>query len=92
MIEALTGTTPHLAQRFRVLADFDYRKKTGRREYVRASLERVPGLARARRYAKEGAGMLTSLTETDGLVELGEDTTRIQPGAEVDFVPYSELI
>jgi molybdopterin molybdotransferase len=92
MIEALSGTTPHLAQRFRVLADFDYRKKTGRREYVRASLERAPGLARARRYAKEGAGMLTSLTETDGLVELGEDTTRIQPGAEVDFVPYSELI
>ncbi|MBV8409760.1 MAG: molybdopterin molybdotransferase MoeA [Alphaproteobacteria bacterium] len=92
MIEALGGTTPHLAQRFRVLADFDYRKKTGRREYVRASLERAPGLARARRYAKEGAGMLTSLTETDGLVELGEDTTRIQPGAEVDFVPYSELI
>jgi molybdopterin molybdotransferase len=92
MIEALTGTTPHLAQRFRVLADFDYRKKTGRREYVRASLERTPGLARARRYPKEGAGMLTSLTETDGLIELGEDMTRIQPGAEVDFVPYSELI
>jgi molybdopterin molybdotransferase len=92
MIEALSGTTPHLAQRFRVLADFDYRKKTGRREYVRASLERAPGLAKARRYAKEGAGMLTSLTETDGLVELGEDITRIQPGVEVDFVPYSELI
>jgi molybdopterin molybdotransferase len=92
MIEALGGTAPHLARRFRVLADFDYRKKTGRREYVRAALERGPGLARARRYAKEGAGMLTSLTETDGLVELREETTRVQPGAEVDFVPYSELV
>ena len=36
--------------------------------------------------------MLTSLTETDGLVELPEDTTTLQPGAEVDFVPYSELV
>jgi molybdopterin molybdotransferase len=92
MIEALSGTTPHVARRFRVLSDFAYRKKTGRREYVRASLEDGAGLARARRYHKEGAGMLTSLTETDGLVELGEEVTSLQPGTEVDFVPYSELM
>ena len=76
-----------------MLSDFTYRKKTGRREYVRASLlDAGGGLARARRYPKEGAGMLTSLTETDGLVELSEETTRLEPGIEVDFVPYSELI
>ena len=93
MIEALSGTTPHIARRFRVLSDFAYRKKAGRREYVRASLDRGnAGLARAQRFHKEGAGMLTSLTETDGLVELPEDITVLQPGAEVDFVPYSELI
>jgi molybdopterin molybdotransferase len=92
MIEALSGTTPHVARRFRVVSDFSYSKKMGRREYVRVSLDEGAGLARARRYHKEGAGMLTSLTETDGLVELGEDTTKLQPGTEVDFVPYSELI
>ena len=52
----------------------------------------VIGPARARRYPKEGAGMLTSLTETDGLVELPEETTRLEAGTEVDFLPYSELI
>ena len=36
--------------------------------------------------------MLTSLTETDGLMELLEETIRLEPGAEVDFLPYSELI
>lgn len=91
MIEALGGTTPHLAKRFPVLSDFAYRKKAGRREYVRVSLDQGPGLAKARRYPKEGAGMLTSLTETDGLVELSEDMTALQPGAEVNFIPYSEL-
>jgi molybdopterin molybdotransferase len=92
MIEALSGTTPHLARRFKVVSDFAYKKKAGRREYVRASLEGTAGLSKARRYHKEGAGMLTSLTETDGLVELPEEVTTLQPGAEVDFVPYSELI
>lgn len=88
MIEALGAATPYLAKRFRVVSDFAYKKKAGRREYVRVSLEE----GKARRYHKEGAGMLTSLTETDGLVELSEDTTRLEPGTEVNFVPYSELI
>jgi len=88
MIEALGAATPHLARRFPVVADFAYKKKTGRREYVRASLDGN----KARRFHKEGAGMLTSLTETDGLVELPEEITRLEPGAVVDFVPYSELI
>ena len=88
MIEALGGATPHVAQRFRVSSDFAYRKKQGRREYVRASLHD----GRARRFPKEGAGMLTSLTETDGLVELPEDMTRLEPGAEVAFIPYRQLI
>ncbi|MFO1083263.1 MAG: gephyrin-like molybdotransferase Glp [Reyranellaceae bacterium] len=93
MIEALSGTTPHIAHRFRVRSAFDYRKKAGRREYVRVSLDRpVAALATATRYAKEGAGMLTSLTETDGLVELPENLTTLQKGAEVDFLPYSELM
>ncbi len=93
MIEALSAATPHVAQRFPVLSDFSYRKRPGRREYVRVSLDRpAAGLAKARRYHKEGAGMLTSLTETDGLVELSEGTTRLESGAEVAFVPYSELI
>jgi molybdopterin molybdotransferase len=88
MIEALGAATPYVAKRFRVVSDFAYKKKTGRREYVRASLED----GRVRRYHKEGAGMLTSLTETDGLVELPEEITRLEPGTEVDFLPYSELI
>ncbi|HTE80560.1 MAG TPA: gephyrin-like molybdotransferase Glp, partial [Reyranella sp.] len=88
MIEALGGATPYVARRFRVVSDFAYKKKAGRREYVRASLENN----KARRFHKEGAGMLTSLTETDGLVELPEEITRLEPGTTVDFLPYSELI
>src|SRR5436190_3773804 len=38
MIEALAAATPYLAKRFRVTSGFAYKKKLGRREYVRASL------------------------------------------------------
>src|SRR5258708_14976390 len=70
MIEALGATTPHIAQRFRVVADFAYKKREGRREYVRASLERPrTGLAQAQRHHKERAGMLNSRRETQWPVQ-----------------------
>lgn len=68
---------------------FAYRKKAGRREYVRADLRRgADGVLEAVRFPREGAGLLSSLIETDGLVELPERTTRVEPGETVSFLPY----
>ena len=94
MIEALSGTTPHVARRFRVESDFAYRR---RRAVANMSAPRLmgsqgPGQGAALSQRGGERGMLTSLTGADGLVELQEDTTRLEPGAEVDFMPYSELI
>jgi molybdopterin molybdotransferase len=36
--------------------------------------------------------VITSLTETDGLVELPEDVTRIAPGDPVGFLSYGALV
>ena len=56
-----------------VRAAFNYRKKAGRREYVRVALKRTAdGGVEALKHKQEGAGVLTSLTETDGLVELAD--------------------
>ena len=45
----------------------------------------------ARKHPREGAGILTSLTESDGLVELPEAVTTVKPGDEVGFLPYAVL-
>jgi molybdopterin molybdotransferase len=75
-----------------VRAAFAYRKKAGRREYVRVKLIRAAdGAVDAVKHAQEGAGIITSLTETDGLVELPEDATTVAPGATVGFLSYAAL-
>jgi molybdopterin molybdotransferase len=77
---------------FLVPADFVMRKKPDRREYLRARLIPGPdGRTWAQRIEREGSGILTSLTEADGLVELAEDATRVEQGDLVEFVPFSEL-
>lgn len=66
-------------------AAFRYRKKTGRREYVRVSLRRAPdGTVEAVKFPRDGAGVLTSLTGSDGLAELPEDATGVEEGQLVE--------
>jgi molybdopterin molybdotransferase len=89
----LAGALPEPFIPLPVLAGFSYRKKKGRREYVRVKLKtRADGTIEAIKHPQDGAGVITSLTETDGLVELVEDATTIEPGAPVGFLPYSTLI
>lgn len=92
MILRLMGagdTSPHC---FRVLAGFDHKKKRDRREWVRARLMAgADGRLIAEKFPRDGAGILSSMVEADGLVELPEDMTRLVAGSEVDFLPFSEL-
>ena len=50
------------------------------------------GMLEAVKFPREGAGLLSSLVETDGLVELDEATLAVEPGQTVAFLPYSSLI
>jgi molybdopterin molybdotransferase len=89
VIARLAGEAYLPPRAFPVEAGFAYRKKEGRREYVRVRLEPGPdGRLVARKHPREGAGVITSLTETDGLVELPEAVTRVEPGAPLRFLPY----
>lgn len=90
---ALTGTPQRKLVPTPVRAAFNYGKKIGRREYVRVSLrEGAEGMLEAVKFPREGAGLLSSLVDTDGLVELGEDITSVKPGQVVGFLDYSGLI
>lgn len=91
VIARLSGADFAPPRAFPVRAAFAYRKKQGRREYVRAGLARGEGGLEARKHPREGAGILTSLTESDGLVELPEAVTRVEPGDAVGFLPYAIL-
>ena len=75
-----------------VRAGFPYRKKAGRREFVRASLAHAAdGTPEARKFPRDGAGILTSLTGSEGLVALPDDATGLAPGDPVAYFPHALL-
>ena len=76
-----------------VRAQFSYRKKPARREYVRVHLRKAEdGALEAVKFPREGAGLLSSLVDTDGVVELAENVTRVEPGQIVDCFTYASLL
>jgi len=83
-------TEPH---HYPVRADFDYKKKKGRREWLRARLRTLDdGSVAAEKYERGGAGILSSAVFADGLIELPEDVTRVEHGMTVDFLPFNEMM
>jgi len=92
LLRRLAGAAPQRLVALPVRAAFAYKKKKDRREYVRVALRRAAdGEIEAVKHPQDGAGILTSLTETDGLLEFPEDVTAIEPGARVGFLSYAAL-
>jgi molybdopterin molybdotransferase len=93
IILMLSGAGPSSPTRFRVRAAFDHKKKSGRREFVRAKLETdEDGMLVVRKSGAGGAGILSALVGADGLVDLPEDLTYLKSGSTVDFLPFSEVM
>ncbi len=90
---ALAGATQQPLIPMPVRAAFAYKKKIARREYVRVSLRKADdGVLEVTKFPREGAGLLSSLVDTDGLVELAEEITQVQPGQTVGFLGYASLM
>jgi molybdopterin molybdotransferase len=89
----LAGARPQTLVPLPVRVSFAYKKKKDRREYVRVALRRgADGEIEAVKHPQDGAGILTSLTETDGLLEFAEDVTAVEPGDHVGFMSYAALV
>jgi molybdopterin molybdotransferase len=92
-ILALWGAVQEQLVPMPVRAAFSYRKKVARREYVRVTLRKMSdGTLEAIKFPREGAGLLSSLTDTDGLAELGEEVTQVLPGDVIGFLSYATLV
>ena len=73
-------------------AAFRYAKKAGRREYVRVSLRPgTDGVVEAVKFPRDGAGVLSSLTGSDGLAELPEAMTGVEEGDRIEVFRHPLL-
>ncbi|HSD92682.1 MAG TPA: gephyrin-like molybdotransferase Glp [Methyloceanibacter sp.] len=79
-------------RRFPLPAAFAQTKKARRREFWRARLTSdADGNLQVAKFPRDGSGLISSLREADGLIEIGEDVTEVKKGQIVDFIPFTEF-
>jgi len=92
-INKLSGFSSPKEKNFIVTTDFNFKKKSGRKEFLRVTITKnLNGQIKIKNYPKSGSGVFTSMVETDGLIELPEKLTYLKKGTKIRFVPYSEIL
>lgn len=80
------------SHRFPLPAAFSQKKKVGRREFWRAKLTKdAGGTPQVAKFPRDGSGLISSLREADGLIEVAEDVAEVNQGDLVDFIPFSSF-
>jgi len=93
VIACLGGESYSKTPLYKVRAGFEYKKKRGRREWLRALINLSDdGTIIATKYPSDGAGVLTSLVAADGLIELPEDLDHVYQGDMVEFIPFKGIL
>ncbi|MGB6439876.1 MAG: molybdopterin molybdenumtransferase MoeA, partial [Methyloceanibacter sp.] len=77
--------------RYPVPAAFAQTKKVGRREFWRARLVATDGKLSVAKFPRDGSGLISSLRDADGLIDVSEEVGQVNEGDMVDFIPFAEL-
>ena len=75
---------------FLVKSNFNMIKKYGREEYLRGKLLRKKNELFVNKYSTEGAGILSSVVWSDGLIKLNAEAKQIKINDYLQFFPYSK--
>jgi molybdopterin molybdotransferase len=93
LVLLLSGARDFEPQLYLVKSGFDFKKKVGRREWLRASLDRDEnGQIFASKYLANGSGIISSMVASDGLIELPEECEAVKKGDLVDFLSFNEVM
>lgn len=89
----LAGSQWPTTHRFRIPSGFEItKKKPDRREFLRGILRTTPdGTMIVDKFERDGSGLISSLREADGLIEIPENVVTLQKGELVSFIPFSSL-
>ena len=90
-LDIIGGGRPRMMKAVCLPSGFDYQKKPGRAEYIRAILDTDrSGRSIVMPYGRKGAGVISSLTGADGVVEIPEQADKIATGQLVNFLFFRD--
>ena len=90
LLTVLAGGTMAAPLKFSLNAGFSHKKAAGRAEYLRAIIADGAEGQEIQLHGRKGAGVISSLTGADGLVEIPLDNAGVTPGMRLNFLPFAD--
>lgn len=91
VLERMAGARQRPLLRLHARSGFAHRKSAGRAEYLRVRVRPGDdGTPELHLHGRKGAGVLSSLTGADGLVEIPVENTGVAVGDYLPFIPFRE--
>ena len=78
--------------KIQAISKFEQKCKVGRKEFLRGKLYYKNNISYVEINGEPGAGVLTSLSGANGLIEINEDIEIIQKGDIINFIPFKEAL
>lgn len=90
----LAGANWSAPARYQIPARFDItKKKPDRREFLRGKLKLDSnGTTTVDKFSRDGSGLISSLRESDGFIEIEESVTSLKAGELVSFIPFTSFL
>jgi|TARA_B110000444_G_scaffold14071_1_gene12056 molybdopterin molybdotransferase len=92
LIYQLIGSLVNNIKPEKIATNFSMIKKTKRLEWLRVSKKLIKDKYVLLKHPKQGSGMITSISYSDGVLEIPEDVSVIKKGDIFDFYDFDKLI
>tara|TARA_B100001027_G_scaffold7926_1_gene5003 strand:+ start:56 stop:646 length:591 start_codon:yes stop_codon:yes gene_type:complete len=73
-------------------SNFEMEKKYGRTEWLRGKINTSKGKYFVNKFKTSGSGIISSISNTEGIIEIDEKFTKITKGMLLKFYRYEDLI
>ncbi len=73
-------------------ANFSMKKKIGRREWLRGSIKLEKNKQVLEKFNTTGSGIISSISQSDGIIEIDEKKTNVSKGTLLKFFRYEDML
>ena len=91
LILKLCGGSLELPSSSKIYSNFNMKKKTKRMEWLRVIKTKINEKDFATKYPKQGSGMISSISYSNGIIEVGEDVSLIKKDDIFEFYDFESL-
>ena len=91
-LEFLSSSKMIMPNNYIAKANFSMKKKTERLEWLRVIIDnKIDSETYVNKYLKQGSGIISSISFSDGIIEIPEEVNKINIGDKFDLYLFSEL-